>query len=67
MAPGKTNIRDLVGARVVPFTHFALLANEYMNRYGVKPSRSRGGGEEQSERRAQSVTRSGKRLSRWRK
>jgi acetyl-CoA acetyltransferase len=31
-APGKTNIRDLVGARVVPFTHFALLANDYMNR-----------------------------------
>ena len=30
-APGKTNIRDLVGARVVPFTHFALLANDYMN------------------------------------
>lgn len=36
-AAGKANIRDLVGARVVPFTHFALLANEYMNRYGVKP------------------------------
>jgi acetyl-CoA acetyltransferase len=35
MAPGKTNIRDLVGRRVVPFTHFALLANEYMNRYGA--------------------------------
>ena len=34
-APGKTNIRDLVGRRVVPFTHFALLANEYMNRYGA--------------------------------
>jgi acetyl-CoA acetyltransferase len=34
-APAKTNIRDLVGRRVVPFTHFALLANEYMNRYGV--------------------------------
>jgi len=34
-APGKTNIRDLVGARVVPFTHFALLANEYMNRNHV--------------------------------
>ncbi len=34
-APSKTRIRDLVGARVVPFTHFALLANEYMNRYGV--------------------------------
>ena len=33
--PGKANVRDLVGARVVPFTHFALLTNEYMNRYGV--------------------------------
>ena len=37
IAAGKTNLRDLVGSRVVPFTHFALLANEYMNRYGVKP------------------------------
>jgi acetyl-CoA acetyltransferase len=35
MAPGKTNIRDLVGARAVPFTHFALLANDYMNRNRV--------------------------------
>src|SRR5271166_273210 len=35
-AASKANIRDLVGARVVPFTHFALLANEYMNRYGLK-------------------------------
>ncbi len=35
MAPAKTNIRDLVGRRVVPFTHFTLLANEYMNRYGA--------------------------------
>jgi acetyl-CoA acetyltransferase len=34
-APGKTNLRDLVGARVVPFTHFALLANDYMNRNHV--------------------------------
>src|SRR5208282_2072079 len=34
-ALGKTNIRDLVGARVVPFTHFALLANDYMNRNHV--------------------------------
>ncbi|HEY2487231.1 MAG TPA: thiolase family protein [Candidatus Binataceae bacterium] len=34
-APGKTNIRDLVGARVLPFTHFALLANDYMNRNHV--------------------------------
>jgi acetyl-CoA acetyltransferase len=35
MAPGKTGVRDLVGGRVVPFTHFALLANDYMNRNGV--------------------------------
>jgi acetyl-CoA acetyltransferase len=35
LAGGKTRIRDLVGSRVVPFTHFALLANEYMHRYGV--------------------------------
>ena len=34
-AGGKAGIRSLVGARVVPFTHFALLANEYMSRYGV--------------------------------
>ncbi len=34
-AGGKVGIRTLVGSRVVPFTHFALLANEYMNRYGV--------------------------------
>jgi acetyl-CoA acetyltransferase len=37
MAPGKTGIRDLVGSRVVPFTHFALLANEYMHRNGATP------------------------------
>src|SRR5271157_6524609 len=35
MAPGKTRMRDLVGSRVVPWTHFALLAQEYMTRYGV--------------------------------
>lgn len=35
MAPGKTRTRDLVGSRMVPFTHFALLAQEYMTRYGV--------------------------------
>lgn len=33
--PAKANIRDLVGSRAVPFTHFALLTNEYMNRYGA--------------------------------
>src|SRR5271156_3876108 len=36
MAPGKTRMRDLVGSRVVPFTHFALLTQEYMTRYGVR-------------------------------
>ncbi|MGC2492781.1 thiolase family protein [Candidatus Binatus sp.] len=35
LASAKTNIHDLVGRRVVPFTHFALLANEYMNRYSA--------------------------------
>ncbi len=35
MAPGKTRMRDLVGSRVVPVTHFALLTQEYMTRYGV--------------------------------
>jgi acetyl-CoA acetyltransferase len=38
LAPGKTGIRDLVGSRVAPFTHFALLANEYMHRSGVGPA-----------------------------
>src|SRR5208282_1916557 len=35
LAAAKAGIRDLVGSRIVPFTHFALLANEYMSRYGV--------------------------------
>ena len=30
-------ITDLVGARAVPFTHFALLANRYMHDYGATP------------------------------
>jgi len=30
-------IKDLVGARAVPFTHFALLANRYMHDYGATP------------------------------
>ncbi len=34
--PAKSNLRDLVGSRAVPFTHFALLTNQYMNRYGVR-------------------------------
>jgi acetyl-CoA acetyltransferase len=30
-------IRDLSGSRVVPFTHFALLANRYIHDYGATP------------------------------
>lgn len=30
-------LRDLVGSRVVPFTHFALLANRYMHDHGATP------------------------------
>lgn len=30
-------IKDLVGAKVVPFTHFALLANRYMHDHGATP------------------------------
>lgn len=30
-------VRDLAGSRVVPFTHFALLANRYMHEHGVAP------------------------------
>jgi acetyl-CoA acetyltransferase len=37
LAPGKTGVRDLVGSRVAPVTHFALLANEYMHRFGARP------------------------------
>src|ERR1039457_2545324 len=28
-------MRELAGSRLVPFTHFALLAQEYMTRHGV--------------------------------
>jgi acetyl-CoA acetyltransferase len=35
LAAGKTGLHDLVGSRVVPMTHFALLANEYMHRHRV--------------------------------
>jgi len=37
IAAAKAGIRDLVGSRVSPMTHFALLTNEYMHRYGVRP------------------------------
>jgi acetyl-CoA acetyltransferase len=30
-------VRDLVGGRVVPFTHFALLANRYIHDHGARP------------------------------
>jgi acetyl-CoA acetyltransferase len=33
----KSGIGNLADDAIVPFTHFALLTNEYMNRYGVKP------------------------------
>jgi acetyl-CoA acetyltransferase len=35
LAAAKTGIVDLAGSRIVPFTHFALLADEYMSNYGV--------------------------------
>lgn len=34
-AAGKSGVPELCAARVAPVTHFALLANEYMNRYGA--------------------------------
>lgn len=33
----KNGIRDLASHAIVPFTHFALLANEYMSKHGVTP------------------------------
>ena len=37
LASRKAGVPDLVGSRSVPFTHFALLANAYMNRHNVSP------------------------------
>lgn len=37
LGPSKTGIRGLDGARIVPFTHFALLADAYMERSGATP------------------------------
>jgi len=37
IAGSKAGIRDLTGSRVAPFTHFALLTNEYMHLHGVRP------------------------------
>ncbi len=35
MAPGEAGIENLEGGTIVPFTHFALLASEYMAAHGV--------------------------------
>jgi acetyl-CoA acetyltransferase len=35
VAPARAGIESLVGGTVVPFTHFALLANRYMSEHGV--------------------------------
>src|ERR1700678_2972651 len=36
--PGRAaGVRDLVGDRVAPFTHFALIAQRYMDDYGAMP------------------------------
>lgn len=35
LAPARAGLRDLVGPRMLPVTHFALLADEHMHRYGV--------------------------------
>ena len=35
MPQSAAGLRDLVGGRVVPFTHFALLANRYMHEHGA--------------------------------
>ncbi len=34
-APGQAGIENLEGGTIVPFTHFALLASEYMSAHGV--------------------------------
>lgn len=37
MAPTKTGVSDLVGSRMLPFTHFALLADAYLHRWDLDP------------------------------
>jgi acetyl-CoA acetyltransferase len=37
LAGAQTGIRGIEGGRVVPFTHFALLAQRYMDRHGGTP------------------------------
>ncbi|HKU93681.1 MAG TPA: thiolase family protein [Vineibacter sp.] len=36
-AAGQAGLGSLVGGAVVPFTHFALLTNEYVQKHGVSP------------------------------
>ncbi|MCP3991024.1 MAG: thiolase family protein [Actinomycetia bacterium] len=42
MAPTEAGIKNLEGGTVVPFTHFALLASEYMAAHGVSPEQVAG-------------------------
>ncbi|MCP5030920.1 MAG: thiolase family protein [Actinomycetia bacterium] len=42
MAPTEAGIKNLEGGTVVPFTHFALLASEYMATHGVSPEQVAG-------------------------
>lgn len=37
MPQGPAGVRDLAGGRVLPFTHFALLANRYIHDHGATP------------------------------
>jgi acetyl-CoA acetyltransferase len=37
MPHGAAGVRDLLGSRLMPVTHFALLANRYMYEHGVTP------------------------------
>jgi acetyl-CoA acetyltransferase len=37
MPQGPAGVRDLAGNRIVPFTHFALLANRYIYEHGATP------------------------------
>jgi acetyl-CoA acetyltransferase len=37
MAPTKTGVTDLVASRMLPFTHFALLADAYLHRWDLPP------------------------------
>ena len=37
LAGSQTGVRGIEGGRIVPFTHFALLAQRYMDRHGATP------------------------------